>query len=380
MRGVQFSLVAILYLWCTPALAHGPNPAGVEIISLNDQKASLIKLTRGAAMRRVNGWQFLCQAKWGGPDSPLITDDGHSQGLIITSLGPMLLDSTGQLTAFSDPALDANTVRALITLDDEIFTLTGFSKESIIWRLSETGSQAIVTSTNIIDDLTIKDGQLFAATLQNGELKLAVYDREGTLQATSTLIDTAMEGAISMRHTLSSSFVVNRDGDEYRLFQVEDELVELAQSNEPIHGPVTHPMGQVLTIERKLVHLDGQKIVPFDDETRLNCLRNDASGQSYACVEPDIVVVNADGTLGATLFALQELGDDQEHHLHLLVAVVRLRRLRRRVLRRLHDLLCSQTLNLHPVSRTTRHRPESKNVDARTAPRWKRHLPLEMEL
>jgi len=310
VRGGPFSLFAIFfYLWCTPALAHGPNPAGVEIVSLIDHKASLVKLTRGAAIRRVNDWQFICQAKWGGPDSPLIADDGQSQGLIISLSGPMLLDSTGQLTAFSDPALDANTVRALITLDNEIFVLTGFSKESIVWRLSETGRQAIITSTSIIDDLTIKDGQLFAATLQDGELELVVYDREGTQQATSTLLDTTLEGVISMRHTLNSSFVVNRDGDEYRLFQVEDKLVELAQSNEPIHGPVTHPMGQVLTIKRKLVRLDGQKIVPFDDETRLNCLRNDALGQSYACVEPNIVVVNADGTLGATLFALQELSE-----------------------------------------------------------------------
>ena len=100
----------------------------------------------------------------------------------------MLLNSTGQLTAFSDPALDANTVRAIITLDNEIFVLTGFSKESIVWRLSETGSHAIITNTSIIDDLTVKDGQLFAATLQDGELKLAVYDREGTQKAASTLI------------------------------------------------------------------------------------------------------------------------------------------------------------------------------------------------
>ena len=124
----------------------------------------------------------------------------------------------------------------------------------------------------------------------------------------TTSINTSIDGVISVRHTSAGSYLLNREDDLYQLFQIDSELVKVAESKEPIHGPIDHPLGQLFTIERELVLLDdNQTLIPFDDSTRLSCLRNDHFGGAYACVDPDIFSLNDDATFGPPLFALNDI-------------------------------------------------------------------------
>jgi hypothetical protein len=289
--------------------AHGPNPAGVEIIASTDASPFFVKLTKGAAMRYGSLWRFVCQAKWDGPDSPLMARFSQHESLVVAAQGPTLIDANGQITNAANESFNANTVRMLVAMDGELFALAGFSKEAVLWRFDGADNPTVITTPSVIDDLSVQNGQLLVAILENGGLHLQSYDRDGKKQDPSTVISTAIQGVISLRHANGISFVILRDGDEYFLYRIENELVLLMQSDEPIHGPVTHPLGPLITRDRKLARLDGNSVVHFEDETRLACLRNDTGNSTYACVEPDLVQVNKNGSLGEPIFTLSTLNE-----------------------------------------------------------------------
>ncbi|MFT7624042.1 MAG: hypothetical protein ACI9WU_003228 [Myxococcota bacterium] len=295
------------------ALAHGPAPAGIDVVVSSGGEAQIVKLARGLASRQTDGWRFICDAAWGGPETPRMAAD--AAGLWVAGTEGLSRLNHGGAAEITSDALNAASVRDIVRLGDEAFALTGFSGGSTIWRLEEAGPEAIVLSPLTIQSLRSDargpdgDSLLFVVSDETNTVVRRV-DRSGAPTG-DELVFERIEGSLALRPTRDGTlYLRSQVSAHYTLWRLDALPLEVATSEDPFHGPIVVDGTTLLTVDRRLAVLTGDSAVVLGetrDLNRVTCLGLLAGGTGYACVLPDIVPVSATGFADPPVFALRDI-------------------------------------------------------------------------
>lgn len=308
-------LLLLVSLAATSVEAHGPTPAGIELLAQAGGAPTLLRLSVGAAWLDTSEpddrWRYLCASAWGGPASPKMQAANDSLAFIARTDGLATLTVDGSVSAVPGSGeLSATSVRSLRAVGGSVYAMTGFSGGSTIWRVATDGPPAAVyESPTSLGTMAADGARLRMATVRDGQLELLELDPATGTASPPRQLGAGVEGNPTLRLAGGTIYVRLQSSAYYRLFRVEpdDTLTEVAASDEPIYGPVVHAGRVLLTLDRHLAELQGDTPVELDSETWLTCLGVLDGLGAYVCDLPDIRRVTDDAQIGATLFRLASL-------------------------------------------------------------------------
>lgn len=255
---------------------------------------------------------------WDGPNTPLMSSPDGVVTWLAASGGLSALSGAGVVSDAGAPSLSSSTVRALVSTGGQTVALTGFSGGSAVTRIGSGGSHEIIfTSEATLGAMAAwppsdgggKPGLILGTLTPDGAVDITVIDMTGSIIEETTSVGAGLQGAISLMAVGDGRvYVRTANGLDYRLYRRKSlSLVEIAQSPEPIHGPIASGEHTYISVDRNLTGLDeGDEQTTLDTEKRVTCLGAHPLLGVYACVLPDIVRVQGAG-FGQPLFELASL-------------------------------------------------------------------------
>ncbi|MFT5435048.1 MAG: hypothetical protein ACI9OJ_005765 [Myxococcota bacterium] len=331
-RGLITLLVSALAVAPIVGAAHGPTPAGIDIL-LSDEagRADAVKLTRGGAIRVAGTWHYLCRSLWTAPDSPIMMSPDGETVLIAALDGLFQLSRSGAVVDLASNQLTSANTRAFHAINGKGYALTGFSGGSTVWRVdvapdgATDGAPDGATVTSVFEsERTIKTlgaqgEQLLVGYLTDDQsLELLRIGLDGQPLGPPEIIAGPIEGTITFAPIGDTLYLRVLGSNRYRLLRIDasnpsgKHLTELADSDTPIHGPVAAGDNTLVSVERLISTIVGDVITPLDSELNVSCLRARPGHGPFSCVLPNILAAKApDGSMtggfGDPLFRLEDL-------------------------------------------------------------------------
>lgn len=297
------------------ATAHGPVPAGVDVLTTGSAGApTAVKLSRSAAIELDGTWHFLCRSLWEGPETPLMISANNDTVYLPAINGLYAMDRSGIVTATGNMTLTSAKVRNLLALGDQALALTGFSGGSSIWKLS-TEPSLFFESERTIKAAAVDGDELIVSYVDDGDLELIRLDADAKPVGDPRTIAGELTGTLVLVPTSKGLFVRELSSIRYKLYRIDDDgMTQLVDSEKPIHGPVVVDDSVLLAIDRNLARLDGDTPTTLDPETIVTCLHAPTGAEPFACVLPDIRGLTSTG-LGTPIFEMEKLTPPVLDHL-----------------------------------------------------------------
>ncbi len=302
-------LAFLLLIWSSSSLGHGPTPAALNAPTIDVNGPVLVRLSRGAALRTDDGFQYVCPSMWGGPDTPIMASPNGSTTWLPAANGIQTIDSLGAVVGLGFDEFSSSTVRLLLVASEHVIALRGCSGGSNLARLTPNGPEIVFATDTTIGTAIVHGDQILLGTLlSDGAVEIQSISMTGELTGPSSISGTGLKGTIALRMAGDSLYVRTANGLDYRLYrQVGDGLIQIAQSVEPIHGPSIADDTMYITVDRHLTRLEKDDTqTTLDTKKRVTCLGAHPNIGVYACVLPNIFQVNGD-SFGPPLFQLKDL-------------------------------------------------------------------------
>jgi hypothetical protein len=284
--------------------AHGPPPAAAELLAVEEQQASLVRLTTGGLAQRVTeGFRFVCPEAWGG--------DVLAPAAAIP-LGPTVLGSDTLFVLEADGRLAAHpvqsgTARVLVSQRDAVFGLFQQGEQTALRRVTPSENDLIRNLDRPFGALAALDEELVLLHWLDKALVLERVAPTGELLGSVSMTLPNAVAYARLRVAAGRLYVVvwGRSAPWVTLGRITDGTYEpLREAGVDIAGPVATTDGSLVAVDGVLLRLDDGAPVDTGGE-RITCL-GESAGEPYACAHGDLLRVAADG-LGAQLFELGSL-------------------------------------------------------------------------
>ncbi|MFT4624488.1 MAG: hypothetical protein ACI8PZ_003147 [Myxococcota bacterium] len=258
-----------------------------------------MRLTEGGALRQADGsWAFVCPAMWGSvPETPF----GRSHDGIARLHGAwdlVQIGSDGASTAQGVPELAALELVDVARGTDRSWALRRVTGGAQVWRVDVPEQ---VWSTDATASSIAADDRLFVAEVDGARLDVVELAPDGAELARTTW-DDAVDYTPGLRLADGRLWLAKRRVGDHAL--VSDEGAVVAMSADEIMGPVS---GGVVAVDSLLFRIEGDGIVSAGETEFVSCLEDTPAGP-VTCVFPDLYALQADGTPGEVLFAMDEIG------------------------------------------------------------------------
>jgi hypothetical protein len=300
------------------ALAHGGPPAALGLLAANPD-AEVMLLNEGLALKRPEGWSYLCPSLWGEIDLasgkfPLARSaDG------VTTYVPggedLFVLREGQLIAQNRPEYRRNSLIALANDSQHVYglhiTTLGERSMSEVVRLSGEGDPRFFPSQEYWGWITADEEGIYIASAGTQELTLVKLDKAGTeVERTVAMLPVTLnEMAL---HTLGGRVYVTGVSNMGTLvgYFENGTWTEVLQDPMAVVGPQTSADGTSwIAIAGQLARLKDGVVEPVEDKRFVKCLET-WNDRPYVCLDNDLHELTQDG-IGERLFEMQGvLGTD----------------------------------------------------------------------
>jgi hypothetical protein len=317
MRGL---LLLGLLVAISPAsvLAHGGPPAALGLLAANPD-AEVMLLNEGLALKRPEGWSYLCPSLWGeimlaSGKFPLARSaDGSAT--YVPGGSDLFVLRDGQLIAQQRPEYSRNMMIALANDAENVYGLhistVGQNSMSEVVRLTGDGDPRFFASQEYWGAITADEQGVYIAAALTEQLTLVTLDKQGKerKRVTAMLPVTLNEVVL---HALGGRIYVTGTSNKGTLlgYYENDTWTEVLQDPLPIVGPQTSDDGTMwIATAGALARLKDGVVEPTGDARFVTCLEQ-WNDRRYACVGNDLHELTQDG-IGEPVFEMQGiLGTD----------------------------------------------------------------------
>ena len=300
------------------ALAHGGPPSALGLLAANPD-AEVMLLNEGLALKRPQGWSYLCPSLWGEVDLasgkfPLARSaDGIST--YVPGGEDLFVLREGQLIAQQRPEYRRSMMIALANDAQYVYglhiTTIGERSMSEVVRLNSEGEARFYPSQEYWASITADEHAVYIASAGTQALTLLRLDKDGKEvdRTTAMLPMTLYEVTL---HALGERVYVTGAGNTGWLVGYFEQGVwtEVLQDPLAIVGPQTSADGTLwIAIGGELARLKDGVVEPVGDARFVKCLER-WNDRHYACVDNDLHELTAEG-IGERVFQMQGiLGTD----------------------------------------------------------------------
>ncbi|HTU64148.1 MAG TPA: hypothetical protein VMF89_37040 [Polyangiales bacterium] len=300
------------------ASAHGGPPAALGLLAANPD-AEVMLLNEGLALKRPEGWSYLCPSLWGEIDlaSGKFPLARSADGIDIYLPGgeDLFVLREGQLIAQNRPEYRRNMLIALANDSKNVYglhiTTIGERSMSEVVRLTGDGDPRFYASQEYWGWITANDQGIYIVSAGTQELTLVKLDSAGTevervvAQIPVTLNEMAL-------HALGGRVYVTGVSNMGTLvgYLENGAWTEVLQDPMAVVGPQTSADGTMwIAIAGKLARLKDGVVEPVEDTRFVKCLET-WNDRPYVCLDHDLHELTQDG-IGERLFEMQGvLGTD----------------------------------------------------------------------
>jgi hypothetical protein len=288
------------------AFAHGAEtPQALSIVASDALGPSLVRLNEGFAVRRPEGFRYLCPALWGEDSVALAQSIAGGAAVIGASSGLLLLTAEGSVERHPDPAASGHVIALASTAQrtyalraHDGYELLEVHSEAVrvLWRDAQPWEDMAVSSGFVVL-MRVAAGRLFERRLSLEGAPIS--EREAQVMPNTSNVRVRTSGATSYALLLSSSL-------QAELGRISESGWLSVRSASTIAGPIETSSGAgFAAIDGALSRFEGQLFSPLNEPARVSCL-GQGFGLSYACADGGLRALDERG-LGSPLFALDML-------------------------------------------------------------------------
>jgi hypothetical protein len=291
-----------------PVQAHGGPAGALSVARWQSGRAQVVRLNEGLALRRPEGYRFVCPILWG-QDLLAPAESIPSGPVAIGSVtGLHLLDDDGAVQPHPDPSAAEGQVVALVRAAGSLFGLRYLAQGVDLLRIDAERVRVVWRGQESFQDLAAMGDQLALVQVEDTLVRtLRVSVAGEVIESADARI--AQAAAVAWARPLGDTLhvVVVAPSLEAELGTIEDGVWQPILRGYDLAGPIELPNGRrVIGVDGALHALeDGEVRALEDDGEGLECLRLDDE-LSYACDEGDLLALEGDA-LGRTLFSLEDL-------------------------------------------------------------------------
>jgi hypothetical protein len=290
----------------SPVQAHGSDPArALSIVAADAHGASVVRLNEGLAVRRPEGWRFVCPELWG--EDAVVPAQSIPGGpvLIGASTGLFVMHDDGEVVRHADPGA-AGRVIALGASSAGLFALRAQGAYEVL-AVEAHSVRVLRSDTHPWADMSVTDSFLSLLRIEDGrlyELQLApdgavLLERDAPLPAGASNVQARVAGRTSYALLLSSTLSAELGRIE------QGGWLSLARAG-AIAGPLQTAQGQLLlALDAGLTRFDGEQLSAPAEAAGVTCLGR-LGELDYACTADALRALESE-TLGAALFELAAL-------------------------------------------------------------------------
>jgi hypothetical protein len=313
-------LLGIVAVSPASVLAHGGPPAALGLLAANPD-AEVMLLNEGLALKRPEGWSYLCPSLWGeinlaSGKFPLARS---SDGIATYVPGgeDLFLLRDGQLIAQQRPEYRRNEMIALANDAQNVYglhiTTVGQRSMSEVVRLNAESEPRFFASEEYWGSITADEQGIYIAAALTDQLTLVTLDKQGVevARVAATLPVTFYEVVL---HALGGRIYATGThsmGTTVGYFE-NGAWTEVLQDPLPIVGPQTSADGTTwIATAGALARLKDGVAEPVGDSRFVTCLEQ-WNDRRYVCVGNDLHELTPAG-IGERVFEMQGiLGTDPE--------------------------------------------------------------------
>ncbi len=277
----------------------------MSIVATDAQGPTIIRLNEGLALRRPDGFRFVCPARWGDdavvpmqaiPGGPAVI--GASGGLYLMHADGTLLphpapEAKGRVLAL---AATPGTVLALRAAEQRELLEVRAETVRVLWRDSEPWEDLAV-GPDFVSLARVSDRRVNLLRLSLGGDALAEFSAPLSNAFANVRLRALGSDLYTVLITSSLTFQLGRVAPESWF------TLATAQN---IAGPIEVAAGaRFAAVDGVLARLDAERVVALDETSTISCLGR-VGELSYACGEVGVRRLEASG-LGSSLFELSAL-------------------------------------------------------------------------
>lgn len=292
-------------------LAHGGPPSALGLVAANPN-AEVTLLNEGIALKRPEGWSYLCPSLWGelnlaSGKFPL----ARSADGVATYLpggADLFVLTDGRLVAQQRPEYRRDLVIALANDAQYVYGLHLTAEQSTteVVRLNAQGDPGFFSSQEYWSAITVDEQAVYVASVNRELLTVAKIDKQGAeLERATAMLPIALYELTL--HALGTRLYVTGSGDTGSIagYLEGGAWTEVVQDPLPIVGPEISADGTVwIAVAGALARLkDDGAIEPVGETRFIKCLER-WNDRHYACVDYDLHELTADG-IGERWFEMQ---------------------------------------------------------------------------
>jgi hypothetical protein len=288
------------------ARAHGRDPAqALSIVAADAHGPSVVRLNEGLAVRRQEGWRFVCPVLWG--EDAVVPAQAIPGGAVLigASSGLFVMREDGGVVRHADPAATGRVI-ALATSAAGLYALRAQGAYEVLAVQADT-VRVLWSDTRPWTDMAVGEAFVSLMRIESDQLHELRLSPEGAMLAEHAALLAAGASGVRVRLTGGISYaLVLSSALTAELGRIEQGVWLSLQDAGTIAGPIEMTDGlRVLALDGALARFDGEQLAPLAEPARVTCLGRWLE-LGYACSEGDLRALEPDG-LGALLFGLDGL-------------------------------------------------------------------------
>lgn len=315
LRGLcTLTLLSLLAFSPNTVAAHGGPPAALGLLAANPE-AEVMLLNEGIALKRTEGWSYLCPSLWGeimlaSGKFPLARSADAIETFVPGGEDLFVLRN-GELTAQQRPEYRRNAMIALANDAKYVYglhiTTVGERSMSEVVRLNADEPRFFPSEEYWGSITADADGVYIAGVPAANQLVLATLDKEGNevSRATAMLDVTVYE--VQLHALAGHVYVTATDGTTSLVGYFDGGTwKEVLREKMSIVGPQTSPDGTLwVAVGGALGRLKDGAVEPVDETRFITCLEQ-WNDWHYVCVGNDLHRLTESG-VGEQVFQMQGL-------------------------------------------------------------------------
>jgi len=294
------------------ALAHGGPPAALGLLAANPD-AEVMLLNEGLALKRPEGWSYLCPSLWGESDLasgkfPLARSaDGIST--YVPGGSDLFVLRDGELMAQQRPEYSSSRMIALANDSQYVYglhiTTVGGNSMSEVVRLNSSGDPRFFASQEYWGSITANEDNVYIASAGTQALTLVTLDKEGKEVGRTTAMLPMTLYEVTLHAFAGRVYATGAGNTGYLVGYFENGTwTEVLQDPMVVVGPQTSADGTVwIAIGGALARLKDNVVEPAEETRFVKCLEH-WNDRYYVCLDHDVHELTADG-VGDRLFEMQ---------------------------------------------------------------------------
>ena len=268
------------------------------MLTVADEQATLLRLTRGLAVRVEEGFRYVCPERWGGDaTAPVAALPGGPAWVA----GPELLLVEGDGSARSY-APELGQAIALASGDQAAFGIFQPAGRYELWRLTPEAPKLVAVLDDRFETLVAHDDEVALLGWNAGGLVVQRMSLAGEVLARSTWETPSVVAYAELRSAAGTLFVVSHGSTEpwVSLARIdEDDFVILREAGSTILGPVEVQGRRLLAVDGTLGWLEDASAI--EPRGYVTCL-GQVGAVSYLCVDGTMVQIVDAGLQTVPLF------------------------------------------------------------------------------